>query len=171
MKRNWIPIGCLLLTVLTMLSAFSSCKNEDDVIEVLTGKTWKMSRLTTEGSSSQFAVKWASESDYNTSMSYLTLSGYYTVSFNGVQINGELSGNQVSVRGCNSSASGTWTANGKSKEMSLSLSLAGDTETDSLAVAFMEGIQKVYKYSGDENQLNLYFMDGSTSYVIGFTKQ
>lgn len=32
----------------------SGCDNEDDVIGIFTGKTWKLSRLTNKGSNAQF---------------------------------------------------------------------------------------------------------------------
>lgn len=168
MKRKIKYMGCLLL-LLTTLTIFSSCNNEDDVLEILTGKTWRMSRLTTDGSSNKFGNFWDSEDAYNTSFEYYNASSsFYTITFDGAEIDGEVVGNQVSIRGIDSSASGTWSANGSSNAMSLSLTVSG-TESDVLASIFMNGIQNIYKYSGDINNLNLYFKDEGTTYVIGFT--
>ena len=43
-----------MLLVLSLLPLLSSCDNEDDVIGIFTGKTWKLSRLTNKDSNRQF---------------------------------------------------------------------------------------------------------------------
>lgn len=165
-------IGYLLL-LLAVLPSFSSCNNEDDLVKILTsGTPWRMSRLTVDGSSNKFDPNfWETEAERDASLNLYNLSSsYYTVTFAGAEINGEITGNTITVRGMDSSASGTWSANASSNAMSLSLSVSG-SETDVLATIFMNGMQNVYKYSGDTNNLNLYFKDGDTTYVIGFSPQ
>lgn len=53
MKRLIRNIFCMLL-MFSLLPLLSGCDNEDDVIGIFTGKTWKLSRLTNKGSNAQF---------------------------------------------------------------------------------------------------------------------
>ena len=53
MKRLIRNICCILL-MLSLLPLLSGCDNEDDVVGIFTGKTWKLSRLTNKGSNAQF---------------------------------------------------------------------------------------------------------------------
>ena len=43
-----------MLLMFSLLPLLSGCDNEDDVIGIFTGKTWKLSRLTNKGSNAQF---------------------------------------------------------------------------------------------------------------------
>lgn len=43
-----------MLLMLSLLPLLSGCDNEDDVVGIFTGKTWKLSRLTNKGSNAQF---------------------------------------------------------------------------------------------------------------------
>ena len=166
MKRKTIG---LLLTLVTLTLA-TACDQDEEYIRILTGKTWKMSRLTESGSSSQFCIEWDDEDDYEVSMSYFIVSSYYVISFDGAEIDGELVGNEVSLRGVDVNATGTWTANGKTRAMTLNLTFSGASEeSDPLAAAYIHGLQNVYRYEGDENNLNLFFKDDGQTYVIGFT--
>ncbi len=111
-----------MLLMFSLLPLLSGCDNEDDVIGIFTGKTWKLSRLTNKGSN-------------------------------------------------NSSVNGTWKADGASGSLSISVKVTGAAESDALAKAFISGLQNVYKYEGDANSLTLYFKDGPTTRVMGFTPQ
>ena len=71
----------------------------------------------------------------------------------------------------NSSVNGTWKADGASGSLSISVKVTGAAESDALAKAFISGLQNVYKYEGDANSLTLYFKDGPTTRVMGFTPQ
>lgn len=172
MKRKSLYI-CHLLLMLALIPAFSGCNTEDDLIRIFTGKTWKMSRITIEGKESeQFgAIVWDSETAYNRSIELLKAENNFTVIFEGIEVNGELSGNNVTVNGVNvKNATGTWTANGKSNAISLSLNISA-SETDPLAKEFIKGMQNIFKYEGDENQITLYYKEGQTTCLIGFAKQ
>ena len=156
------------MCILSLLPLFGGCETEDELVPMLVGKTWKMSRLTTKGSDKQFCLEWDTDEDYEISMAYFAVSSYYTLSFDGAIIDDELVGNEVAVRGVDCSATGTWYGDGETKAMSFDLTLSG-SESDPLAALFIEGLQNVYSYSGDTNNLNLYFKDESHTYVIGFT--
>ncbi len=43
-----------MLLMFSLLPLLSGCDNEDDVIGIFTGKTWKLSRLTNKGGNAQF---------------------------------------------------------------------------------------------------------------------
>ena len=100
MKRKSLYI-CHLLLMLALIPVFSGCNTEDDLIRIFTGKTWKMSRITIEGKENeQFgAIVWDSEAAYNQSIELLKAENNFTVVFEGIEVNGELSGNNVTVNG------------------------------------------------------------------------
>lgn len=170
MRRLIRNISCLLL-VLSALPLLSGCNNEDDVIEIFTGKTWKLSRLTNKDSNRQFySGLWQNEEDEKKSREALKVDGNFTLNFEGSELDGELMGATVTGHGINSNVSGIWNVDGKSQSLSLSVKVSG-SESDALAKAFIAGLQNVYKYEGDANSLTLYFQDGQKTRVMGFSRQ
>ena len=162
------------LLCITLLPLISSCNNEDDVVEIFTGKTWKMSRLTdNEKNAPQFYKGiWNSEKEQLRSMEYLNRDGNFTVTFEGTEINGEIDGTQVVIQGIQSKMTGTWTANGKDNVLKLQIKKTEGTEIDPLAKAFMAAMKNVYKYEGDVHQLTLYYKhDQNITRKVGFFKQ
>lgn len=160
-----------VLLLLALLPILSGCNNEDDVIEIFTKNTWKLSRLTTKDSSVRFLSNlWNNEKDYNTSMDALAQENYFTINFSGTELNGEIMGTTLDGRGIKATFTGTWSVDGKTNELRIALKVSG-SETDPLAKEFINGLQKVYKYEGDSNSLTLYFDDGQRTKVIGFTAQ
>ncbi len=172
MKRKSLYI-CHLLLMLILIPTFSGCNNEDDIERIFTGKTWKMSRLTIEGKEKeQFgAIVWDSEAAYNRSIELFKTKDNFTVTFEGTEVNGEFSSTKVTVNGAKvKKATGTWSANGKNNTIGLNLNITA-SETDPLAKEFIKGMQNVFKYEGDENQITLYYKEGQTTCLIGFAKQ
>lgn len=171
MKRILSNIGCLLVFCLA-LPLLSSCNNTDDLTEIFTGKTWKMSRLTNKGSESPFYPGiWDSQEAMDRSLNQLKQEGNFTLRFEGNELDGEMIGATLSGRGINTSFTGTWNADGKNQSLTLSLKTNGATEGDPLAKAFINGLRNVYKYEGDANSLTLFYKDkdsGATR-VIGFS--
>ena len=163
-----------MLLMFSLLPLLSGCDNEDDVIGIFTGKTWKLSRLTNKGSNAQFypnlwnnneeEIKKSQDKLYNQKSTF-------TLNFEGTELDGELMGTTVNGQGINSSVNGTWKADGASGSLSISVKVTGAAESDALAKAFISGLQNVYKYEGDANSLTLYFKDGPTTRVMGFTPQ
>ena len=152
-----------MLLVLSLLPLLSSCDNEDDVIGIFTGKTWKLSRLTNKDSNRQFySGLWQDEKAARKSREALKTEGNFTLNFEGTELDGELMGTSVN---------GTWSADGKSQSLNFNLKISGSAESDALAKAFISGLQNVYKYEGDANSLTLYFKDGPTTRIMGFTPQ
>lgn len=168
MKRIIKNISYLLL-VLAILPALSGCNSEDDLIEIFTGKTWKMSRLTTKGSNARFLPNlWDSQDNMNKSLRNLDEAGKYTLDFEGSEVDGQLLGARFTAYGDNVTLRGTWNADGKSHSLTFIVADRSGSESDPLAKAFINGLQNVYKYEGDASSLTLYFKDGETTKVIGF---
>lgn len=167
MIRN---IGYLLL-LLALLPIVSGCSSEDDVIEIFTKNTWKLSRLTTQDSSARFLPNlWNNEKDFNTSMDALDQEGNFTINFAGTDLNGEIMGTTLDGKGIRATFTGTWSVDAKANTLAIALKVNG-SETDPLAKEFIKGLQNVYKYEGDSNSLTLYFKDGDITKIIGFTAQ
>ena len=149
-----------MLLMFSLLPLLSGCDNEDDVIGIFTGKTWKLSRLTNKGSNAQFYPNlWNNnEEEMKKSLDKLyNQKSTFTLNFEGTELDGELMGTTVNGQGINSSVNG--------------VKVTGAAESDALAKAFISGLQNVYKYEGDANSLTLYFKDGPTTRVMGFTPQ
>ena len=161
-----------LFILLAVVLTLTACNNEDDVMEIFTGKTWKLTRLTTEGSSIRFlAGLWDNENSYNNSMERLNSAGNYILNFYGDTQSSELieptfNANGISARITN----GTWKADGISKDLTLNGNITG-SESDPLAKEFMKGLLLVYKYEGDNRTLTLYYKDGQINKIMGFTAQ
>lgn len=171
MKRILRNISYLLLA-LAMLPALSGCDTEDDLIEIFTGKTWKMSRLTMKGSNARFLPNlWDSQDSMDKSLRNLDDTGKFTLDFEGSEVDGQLLGTRFTAHGVNVILTGTWNADGDSHSLTLNVEKTSGSESDPLAKAFINGLKNVYKYEGDANSLTLYFKDGDMTKVIGFTHQ
>ena len=137
-------VCCLMMT--SMLLGLGACNNEDDVMEIFNNKTWKLVRIATEKGKEQF----------------------YTLNFNCAEVNGEVTGT-VNVHAVNSSINdAVLKIDGKEHTISIKGKVIG-TESDKLAKVFINGIQNVFKYEGDIHNITLYFKDGNTTKVMGFT--
>lgn len=170
-KITLLLTGILLIALIPLIS---SCNNEDDVVEIFTGKTWKMSRLTDHGKNPPqfYQGIWKTENEKMRSMELLNKEGNFQVTFEGSEVNGEVNGTQVKIQGVGSTATGTWQANGKDNTVRIQIKNVRGTETDPLAKAFMAAIRKVFSYEGDINQLTLFYQeDNQITRKIGFVKQ
>ena len=146
-----------MLLMFSLLPLLSGCDNEDDVIGIFTGKTWKLSRLTNKGSNAQFYPNlWNNnEEEMKKSLDKLyNQKSTFTLNFEGTELDGELMGTTVNGQGINSSVNGTWKADGASGSLSISVKVTGAAESDALAKAFISGLQNVYKYEGDANSVH-----------------
>lgn len=171
MKKILRNISYLLL-MLAMLPALSGCDTEDDLIEIFTGKTWKMSRLTMKGSNARFLPNlWDSQDSMDKSLRHLEDSGKFTLDFEGSEVDGQLLGTRFTAYGVNATLTGTWNADGDSHSLTFNVEKSSGSESDPLAKAFINGLKNVYKYEGDASSLTLYFKDGDVTKVIGFTHQ
>lgn len=165
MKTIWI---CLL--TVAALCTLSACNNEDDVMEIFNDKTWKLARLTTEGGKGQFYTGlWTNVTDEENSRNALLQEGNFILTFNLAGMNeGEGTVEAHGIRANINNASVI--VNGEDHTMSISGRISG-TETDPLAKVFLNGLLNVFKYEGDTRSMTLYFKDGNTTKVMGFTAQ
>lgn len=171
MKKLLRNISYLLLA-LAMLPALSGCDTEDDLIEIFTGKTWKMSRLANKDSNRQFySGLWQNEKAEEKSREALKVEGKFTLDFEGSEVDGQLLGTRFTAYGDKVTLTGTWNADGKSHSLTFNGIKSSGSESDPLAKAFINGLQNVYKYEGDASSLTLYFKDGDITRVIGFKPQ
>ena len=84
-----------MLLMFSLLPLLSGCDNEDDVIGIFTGKTWKLSRLTNKGSNAQFYPNlWNNnEEEMKKSLDKLyNQKSTFTLNFEGTELDGELMG-------------------------------------------------------------------------------
>lgn len=160
---------CRCLLMLAVLLGFCACNNEDDVMEIFNNKTWKLSRIATEKGKEQFYQGlWNNETEEKASRELLKAEGNFTLDFNCAEVNGEVTGT-VNVRGVKSAIhDATLKIDGKEHTISIGGKPAG-TESDKLAKVFVSGVQNVFKYEGDTHNLTLYYKDGNTTKVMGFT--
>lgn len=169
MKTVIRNISYLLLSI-CMIGIFSGCNNEDDVINIFVGKTWKLSFIAIEGSYQQFDF-WNGNSDAREkSMKLLAGKGNFILNFEGADINGT-TGGSFNAKVTAASIEGLWNANGKNQALSLSNVKVTGSESDVFGKAFIKGIQEAFKYEGDINNLFIYYKDGATVKRLGFKPQ
>lgn len=159
-----------LATAIFALVALNACNTEDDMEEIFNNKTWKLSRLTTEGNKAQFYYGlWNSESEEKSSRELLSKENNFTLKFNVTEVSDRITG-KIDVQGVNAHISNGDVFIGSGRSLSLSGKVSG-TERDKLAIEFMRGMTNVYKYEGDANSLTLYYKDGQNIKIMGFTAQ
>lgn len=166
MKRKMIHTLHLLVLAI-IATTFGGCNNEDDVIEIFTGKTWKMTFIAAEGSNKQFDFWGGNETQRENSMNALAQSGNFTLEFVGTDLS-TTTGGTFNGRGVRSTVSGSWTANGASHDLVLSNVKATSNETDALAKAFVTGLQNAYRYTGDNQNLYIYYKENGNVKFMAF---
>lgn len=159
-----IPILTLLAVVLPFCS---SCESEDDVIDIFTGKVWKMSYIFPEGHVSTPENFWNGDQEaYEASSELGKDQANFNLVFQGGTLKTGQMGGTFQGRGANATVEGYWEADGNTHALQFSNVHWNGTETDVLAKAFMTGVSSVYKYSGDSGNLYLHYKDGQLLRVI-----
>lgn len=170
-KTPYIYMVCLL--IIGFLPMMSSCNNEDDVLEIFTGKSWKLSKISAEGTNIQFNY-WPNDNAagdaYQSSMKLLKSQSNFTLTFTGGQIGEKISGT-FSGKGVQCSFDGQWQADGNNQQLNMSINSSAGSESDPLAKAFINGLKNVIRYEGDAKNLFIYFKEGQTTKYMGFTPQ
>ena len=154
MKLKYITLLLLMLPVL------SACNQEDDVIDIFTGKRWKLNfiidakdKICTD---SYFTNVSAEVKE--ASMKKMADKGNFIIDFTGVEVDGEVIGT-YSGRATNTTISGNWQANGKNNSFSTDQGGPSGNE-DLLGKVFINGLATAYKYEGDTaGNLTIYFED------------
>ena len=167
MKRllRHIPIILLMAVVLPV---WSSCSDEDDVIDIFTGTTWKMSYIFPEGHISTPEDFWNGDQEaYEKSSELVKDLGNFNLIFQGGTLKTGQMGGTFKGRAIGATVEGLWEADGKTRALQFSNVHWSGTESDVLAKAFMTGVSaNVYKYSGDSSNLYLHYKDGQLLRVI-----
>lgn len=168
-KKNWTRyIYSLLITVL-LIPALSGCDEEDDIIDIFTGKTWYMTYIAVEGQNGMYDFWQGNEAARKKSIE--TIKGdNYTLIFEGAKLETTVGGT-FSGRATSTSANGQWNANGDSHKLEMILKNPGTDGDKYLGQAFMEGISKAFKYGGDNKNLYIYYKDGQTVKFMSFAPQ
>ena len=150
------------LWLLLLLPLFSGCNDSDDVQAIFTGKTWRLTYINKKnehGMMSGFT---------NESIEiFKKYQDAYTISFTGVEEDSRISGS-LSGKVITASLNGTWSANGKDNQFSANV--ANTSETDGLALEFIKGLNTASSYSGDANNLFLYYTPKGSqqTFVLAF---
>lgn len=167
MKRllRHIPI---ILLVAVVLPFWSSCESEDDVIDIFTGKAWKMSYIFPEGHVSTPEDFWGDDQEAYMASSELAKDlANFNLIFQGGKLKTGQMGGTFQGRGVNATVEGYWEADGETRALQFSNVHWNGTEKDVLAKAFMIGVSSnVYKYSGDSGNLFLHYKDGQLLRVV-----
>ena len=155
------------LLLLLLLPLLGGCDNEDNVLEIFTGKTWKLTYIALEGQHQMFDF-WNNDTNAaQRSMQLLEQDATFTVEFNGGET-AEYVGGDFEALAVTRSATCTWAANGATRELSLHDIRTSGSDTDVLARAFLTGLTNAIRYSGDSQNLYIYYEDGQTTKYMAF---
>ena len=155
-----------IASFLVLVVVLAGCNDADDVTEIFTGKTWKLTFIARDGEDRMYNFWGDNETGRQASLSNLEdKRGSFTVIFEGTEdsnfIQGGLTGTSV-----NQPFNGTWSADGESRRFSASVS--GNDEGDVLAQRFLEGLNNAESYEGDSRNLYLIYKSGSNKYRMFF---
>lgn len=157
-----------LLLFATLLPLLEACDQGDDIAEIFTGKTWKLTYITMNGQTVDF---WnGDEAAYNESERLRRQSATFTVTFHGGDTE-SVAGGEFNARAVNRTINGQWTADGVSHELRLTDIRVTGSDTDVLATAFYNGLQNATRYEGDSQNLYIYYEDGETTKCMAFHVQ
>ncbi len=146
----------LLLMLLALPFLLCSCNDSDDVQSIFTGRTWKLTYITKKNDHKWYHFPGVENKVYE---SYDPMNGtrYFEIDFTGSKEDNVISGD---LKGYGSvEVLGRWNANGVSNVFSTSLSKkeVKDPKENTLGKYIIEGLSNAISYSGDENNLYLYF--------------
>ena len=155
------------LLLLLLLPLLGGCDTEDNVVEIFTGKTWKLTYIALEGQHQMFDF-WNEDTDAaQRSLQLLEQGSTFIIEFNGSET-ADYVGGDFEAQAVNRSITGNWAANGASRELSLNNLRTSGNDSDILAQAFLTGLQNAVRYSGDSQYLYIYYEDGQTTKCMAF---
>lgn len=164
--RYTLPI-CRLWLLLCLPFLLGGCNDEDDVLEIFTGKTWKLSYISAEGNHKWIDLWGDNDTAYKNSMKLLETEGTFTLGFAGSDATEAGAGGTLTGQGVNVKINGTWQADGESRKLTLSLQTSGN-DTDVLANAYLSGLKNAFRYAGDSQNLFVYYKEGQVTRFLGF---
>lgn len=152
------------LLLILLIPVMSACNQSDDVVDIFTGKTYKLTNFFhSNGKQSledylvgmnatqreECLKRWANKDNY-------------TIKFTGAEIEGDVIG-EYGGRAGNSTISGKWRANGDNNSFSTSNQADPGSNEDVLGRAFVNALKNAYKYEGDTaGNLTIYFKENNT---------
>ncbi len=148
------------------------CNNEDDIIQILVGKTWKLSYIADESEPTKMYDFWGgNETAREKSIATLGNTSTYTLVFEGSDLNGVVGGS-ISGYVTTTNISGKWNANKENSQLTTSDIKANSDGDKYIGTAFITGITNAESYKGsDENNLYIHYKVGQRSYFLAFTPQ
>ena len=164
MKRNFFHI-CNLFWTLTLLLSMSACNNEDDVLAIFTGKTW---RVTYNPQMMEQTIFNGNTETITNTLNILNKGSNFTISFDGSEIDGAVGGT-FTATGTNVTFTGEWSADGKSREMTLAIrtpqNYATIRDNNVLGNELLDCLRNITHYEGDSNNLYLYYEGGDIEFM------
>lgn len=156
-----------LLFILFFLPFLSACNSTDDVGRIFTGKQWKLTGIWEEKKPEMADIWGGDASKKKESLKLLNRdNNYLTITFTGSEDNDIITGNftgQVVTNLIN----GSWTADGEKNTFKIpNMKPSTTSDKDILAQKYFEGLINANRYSGDENNLYLYFTDSASKQTL-----
>lgn len=165
--KNWTRHIYSLLMFALLLPVLSGCDQEDNVIGIFTDKVWKLTYIAAEGNEDKMYNFWGDNNTaYQNSMNALKEDANYIITFEGGDVNGTITGT-FSAHTASATITGRWTADGGSRKFTTSDIRVNGSERDAyLGKAFTYGLRNAEKYSGDNNNLFIYYKEGQRTFII-----
>lgn len=166
MKNKWLLLFVLLLPL------FSGCNDTDDVQKIFTGKTWKLSVIKFAGSDKECKDYWLNangtfnQESFEQSNKRLMEADTFTLTFSGTTKEDEISGKANGKAYTITISEVNWKANGVNNDFSIAVKATNDK--DVLGTAFLKALANATSYSGDENNLYIYFTEGQQNKYLAF---
>lgn len=159
-----------IILLIAALSTLSSCNAGDDVIEIFTGRVWKLSYISLENNYTTPFDFWNGDAEaMEASMRLKDIAQNFTIEFTGGLTNSGSYGGSFTGRAVNSTVVGYWSADGDTKELTFKDVKWSGTESDAYAWAFVRGISNnVFAYSGDSENLYIHYKEELTTKVMAF---
>lgn len=166
MKNKWLILLVLLLPLL------SGCNDADDVQKIFIGKTWKLSVIKFAGSDKECKDYWLNaDGNFNQALfeesnKRLMEANTFTITFSGVTKEDEISGKANGKAYSTAFSEVNWKANAVNNDFSIAIKPTNDK--DVLGTAFLKALANATSYSGDENNLYIYFSEGQQNKYLAF---
>ena len=156
-----------------ILCVFTACNNSDDVMDILTNKTWKLNTIFYQGKPDySYWMDATGKLDKNALDESVKKNGEkgFVVTFDGARVGSVVSGT-FSGQGYNSKFRGKWSADEDNRRMVITEYQVEGSDSDVLAKAFINGMKNVFSYRGnsDTNNLHLNFKEGELTKYMSFT--
>lgn len=167
MRIQQLKLG-LIMCILPLLMG---CNNTDDVQAIFTGKRWKLSVIKFAGSDKECRDYWVTGGEFDqgkfeASNRILAGKETFTLTFTGVTTDDEISGKATGKAYTTEINNASWRANGTSNDFSIGIQTTNDQ--DVLATAFLKALSNATSYSGNRDNLYLYFTDGQQNKYLVF---